>query len=80
MRRGQKVTDLEKRWPGCLRNKVAKLSLNNGQLGFFVSWINDPDIGVETDLPQDVMNVEVDSTQMQMDLSAIVKGGEERSR
>jgi len=35
---------------------------------------------VETDLLQDVMNVEVDSTQMQMDLSAIVKGGEERSR
>ncbi|MBL7173867.1 MAG: response regulator [Desulfobacteraceae bacterium] len=32
----------------------------------------DPDIRLETDLPQDVMNVEVDRTQMQMVLSAIV--------
>ena len=37
----------------------------------------DPDIRLETDLPQDVMNVEVDRTQMQMVLSAIVANSNE---
>ncbi|MFH1951154.1 MAG: response regulator, partial [Pseudomonadota bacterium] len=37
----------------------------------------DPDIRLETDLPQDVMNVEVDRTQMQMVLSALMANSNE---
>ncbi len=37
----------------------------------------DPDIHVETDLPLDTMNVEIDRTQMQMVLSAIVANSNE---
>ena len=42
-----------------------------------IQHILDPDIRLETDLPQDVMNVEVDRTQMQMVLSAIVANASE---
>ena len=42
-----------------------------------IQHILDPDIRVETDLPQDVMNVEMDRTQMQMVLSAIVTNSNE---
>jgi len=37
-----------------------------------IRHILDPDIRLETDLPQDVMNVKVDRTQMQMVLSALM--------
>ena len=42
-----------------------------------IQHILDPDIRLETDLPPDVMNVEVDRTQMQMVLSAIVANSNE---
>ncbi len=42
-----------------------------------IQHILDPDIHVETDLPLDIMNVEVDRTQMQMVLSAIVANSNE---
>ncbi len=42
-----------------------------------IQHILDPDIRVETDLPLDIMNVEVDRTQMQVVLSAIVANSNE---
>ena len=42
-----------------------------------IQHLIDPDIRVETDLPLDVMNVEVDLAQMQMVLSAIVVNSNE---
>jgi len=42
-----------------------------------IRYILDPDIRLETDLPSDVMNAEVDSVQMQMVLSAIAANSNE---
>jgi PAS domain S-box-containing protein len=42
-----------------------------------IQHILDPDIRLETDLPPDVMNVEVDRTQMQMVLSALIANSNE---
>jgi len=42
-----------------------------------IRHILDPDIRLETDLPQDVMNVKVDRTQMQMVLSALMTNSNE---
>ena len=55
------------------------ISLNNfvEDSMLIIQRILDPDIHLETDLPSDVMNVEVDSAQMQMVLKAIVANSNE---